>query len=107
MELNDSLQIDNHDDIDRVSNKAMQHMPPTALLPQEMQLPRFSHLPPPSIQGSDRWPASLEAQALPLTETPELIDILIWLTPYLEVDDTIRLKCISTQYRRGPGFGPL
>ena len=48
-----------------------------AFMPNELQLPRFSHTPPASIKGRHRWPASLEAQAFPLHAKPTLNDVLI------------------------------
>jgi hypothetical protein len=75
--------------------------------PNEIQLPRFSHLPPATITGCDRWPASLEAQAFPPDATPTLYDVMIWTVPYLETDDIKRLKRVGKPYQHGPGFGPL
>jgi hypothetical protein len=74
---------------------------------QEEPLPHFSHLPPPHIQGRRRWPISLEAQGFPTTKKPVLIDILIWVSPYLEPTENAKLHEVSTDYRYGPTFGPL
>ena len=77
------------------------------LLPNEIQLPRFSHLPPASIIGCKQWPPSLEAQSFPTNTTPILNDVLIWVAPYLELEDNKKLKCTGKLFQRGPGFGPL
>ena len=45
--------------------------------PNDIQLPRFSHLPPASIIGCKQWPPSLEAQSFPNDTTPTLNDVLI------------------------------
>jgi hypothetical protein len=67
----------------------------------------FSHLPPARIKGCHRWPQSLEAQSCPDKTPPTLDDILVWAVQYLEKDDENRLRCVATNYRRGPGYGPL
>ena len=59
-------------------------------------LPYFSHVPPPNIRGRKRWPNSLEAQAFPDDMTPTLIDILVWVTPYLEKTQQARLHEVAT-----------
>ena len=76
-------------------------------IPVDAPLPYFSHIPPPNIRGRKRWPISLEAQAFPDDMIPTLIDILVWVTPYLEKTQQARLHEVATAYRYGPGFGPL
>ena len=70
-------------------------------------LPRFSHMPPSTIRGRARWPLSLESQALPHMARPTLIDVLIWLRPYLEKEAKHNICCVAHAYRYGPEFGPL
>jgi hypothetical protein len=71
-------------------------------------LPNFSHLPPKSVKGRNRWPPSLEAQAFPATApTPSLIDVLVWASPYLEQTVNSMLTCVATNYRFGPAFKAL
>ncbi len=76
-------------------------------IPNEEPLPYFSHTPPANIRGRKRWPTSLDAQGFPATEKPTLADILIWVSPYLEPRENAKLHEVSTEYRHGPGFGPL
>ena len=37
----------------------------------------FSHIPPSSVTGHQRWPLSLDTQAYPVAQSPQLHDILI------------------------------
>ena len=70
-------------------------------------LPYFSHLPPSHIRGRNRWPLSLEAQGFPPNRVPALNDVLIWVSPYLEPSENSLLTTLATDYRHGPGYGPL
>jgi hypothetical protein len=49
----------------------------------------------------------MEAQAFPTTNTPELMDVLIWVISYLEPNDKKLLRRIGRKYQYGPEFGPL
>ena len=53
-------------------------------------IPAFSHIPPPHIKGTHCWPLSLDSQAHPGTTPPILLNILIWVKPYLLPDDAIK-----------------
>jgi hypothetical protein len=77
------------------------------LIPDIDLLPRFSHVPPHSIPSRDQWPVSPEAQGFPDAGTPTLLDILIWVQPYLKVSESQNLNSVATAYRFGPEFGPL
>ena len=46
-------------------------------------------------RGCDKWPLYLEAQVFLVANTPQLKGILIWVRPYLDSDDSSRLKCIA------------
>jgi hypothetical protein len=70
-------------------------------------LPRFSHVPPSTRRSKDRWPLSPEMQAFPTKGTPQLSDVLIWVTPFLTILEQTRLKPVAKDYRYGPEFGPL
>jgi hypothetical protein len=77
-------------------------------MPIPVQLPSFSHTPPDTVRGRDRWPTSLEYQMIPSDkEQPELLDILVWITQYLEPVDIRATRCIASQYQLGAEFGPL
>ena len=104
MEFNDEGM---HDELAQLEHSPPEDETSVNLLPNEMQLPRFSHLPPATILGCRRWPTSLEAQAFPLDEQPILNDVLIWVAPYLEIEDNQRLKCTGKLFQKGPGYGPL
>ena len=107
MELGDATDTDSETALATGDEKHWVPLPTEELSHQEMQLPRFSHIPPPSIKGCKKWPTSLEAQAFPTDQKPLLLDVLIWVIPYLEVVDTTRLKYTMKSLRRGSGFGPL
>ena len=76
-------------------------------IPVHIPLPPFSHIPPPSIRGSDRWPLSLDAQSFPTHDTPGLAEILIWVHSFLDPNDRAVTHCISKSFRLGPTFGTL
>jgi hypothetical protein len=70
-------------------------------------LQSFSHTPPATIRGRRRWPFSLDSQAHPGTHSPVLMDVLIWIYPFLTCSDRNRIACVGHTYKRGPSFGPL
>ena len=84
-------------DIDRISFPA----------PTQINLPSFSHVPPVTVRGRDRWPASLEAQAFPSDTVPVLLDVLIWVNLFLEPNEQRCTTCLAKPYSLGPQFGPL
>ena len=75
--------------------------------PPPILLPSFQHTPPPTIRGRNKWPSSLDYQTFPPTSTPSLIDVLIHVRPYLDIDNRAKMKCIATLYSLGPEYGPL
>jgi hypothetical protein len=55
-----------------------------------------------------RWPLCLEAQAKPATDSVTLVDIWIWIHPFLDVVTQGILLCsLMNAHQLGPGFGPL
>jgi hypothetical protein len=79
----------------------------TTSAPAPIVLPPFSHIPPPTLRGSARWPFSLDSQSFPTTELPGLEDILIWVHSFLDPNDRAVTHCISKSFRLGPTFGTL
>jgi hypothetical protein len=75
--------------------------------PVPPRLPSFSHTPPRTIIGRARWPLSIEAQAFPTHHTPQLLDVLVWVVSYLEPEDQRAVRCLATDYKLGPEYGPL
>jgi hypothetical protein len=67
---------------DALATEAKQTLPPPPI-----NLPSFSHIPPPHITGIDRWPISLDAQAFPMHRCLTLFNILLWVQPFLHTHD--------------------
>jgi hypothetical protein len=73
------------------------HLPPlmeSSLVPvmDLLSLPPFGHIPPPSVIVVRRCPLSLETQAFPLQHSPALMDVLLWVLPYLHLSDNVALR---------------
>jgi hypothetical protein len=79
----------------------------TPVQEHELPIPSFSHIPPKWVKGRRRWPTSLEAQGFPTHQVPKLHDVLVWIMSYLEPVEKGRLTMLGTEFRYGPGFGPL
>jgi hypothetical protein len=75
--------------------------------PPLITLPSFRHTPPTSIRGIARWPSSLDAQVFPAHRCPGLLDVLLWVLPYLTSTDTRATRCLTHASQFGPEYGPL
>jgi hypothetical protein len=54
-----------------------------------------------------RWPSCLKAQAKPATRSATLVDIWIWIHPFLDAFTQGLLCSLMNSHHLGPGFGPL
>ena len=63
----------------------------------------FSHVPPGSIVGRDRWPGTYDSQSYPakLTAVTTLADVWVHFQSYIRVADRRRLRSVSTAFFHG------
>jgi hypothetical protein len=67
----------------------------------------YQHTPPRSMAVHKRWLACFEAQAKPDTYGTTLVDIWIWIQPFLDAHTQGILCTLLNAHQLGPDFGPL
>ena len=71
------------------------------------KVPPFSHGPPSSKKGRTRWPIAPDFQARSGANPVVLLDVYVWITPFLDQHSQGAAQCTSSQYRYGSIGAPL
>ncbi len=71
------------------------------------QVPTFSHRPPTSIRGCQRWPTAPEQQAILSNQLPGLWDIYVWVVQFLDPTSQQVSRCTFSAFRYGSIGTPL
>jgi hypothetical protein len=69
----------------------------------------FSHVPPPSLHGYDRWPGTQDSQSQSSNANlaPNLFDIWVHVQHFLPPSDHLRMFCIDSAFSLGIICSPL
>jgi hypothetical protein len=87
-------------------SSSTQQLPIPPSLPDITQW-SFRHTPHRSRPLHTRWPSALESQAKPADRLTTLLDVWIWVDPYLTSATQSTLRGLNRSFHLGPRFGPL